>query len=92
VGPVSKRIKHMKGGGMGRTRGRSIGKLTSEIKVRVDDETRDELDRLASDAGMDLSQFLRELVLIRVYGRAHIARLQERRLAMVAGIGHDEDD
>lgn len=77
---------------MARANSRSLGKLTSEFKVRIDDDTRDELDRLAASAGMDLSQFIRELVLIRVYGRRHIERLQERRLAMVAGISDDGDD
>lgn len=77
---------------MARARTRSIGKLTSEIKVRIDDDTRDELDRLAADAGIDLSQFLRELVLIRVYGRRHMEKLHERRIAMVAGIDSDEGD
>jgi hypothetical protein len=76
---------------MARRNSRSLGKLTSEIKVRIDDDTRDELDRLAADAGMDLCHFIRVLVLIRVYGRDHIARLEERRLSVVAGIGRDED-
>lgn len=75
---------------MGRTRARTPGKLTAEIKVRIDDDTRDELERLAFEAGMDLAQFLRELVMIRVYGIDHIARLQERRLSLVAGIGDEE--
>lgn len=73
----------------GRTSG-TLGKLTAEIKVRVDDETKDELDRLAFDAGMGLAEFLRELLMIRIYGRDHVARLHRSRLAMVAGIGPDE--
>ncbi|WP_213308247.1 hypothetical protein [Paraburkholderia sacchari] len=76
---------------MGRTNTRTPGKLTAEIKVRVDENTRDELERLASDASMDLAQFLRELVMIRVYGRDHIARLHRTKLDMVAGIGDEED-
>lgn len=74
----------------GRTSG-TLGKLTAEIKARVDDATKDELDRLAFDAGMGLSEFLRELVMIRVYGRDHVARLHRARLSMVAGISPDED-
>ena len=80
--------------GDGMARGRStttLGKLTAEMKVRVDDDTRDELDRLAYEAGMAVSEFLRELVMIRVYGRDHVARLHRTRLALVAGIGPNED-
>jgi hypothetical protein len=73
----------------GRTSG-TLGKLTAEVKVRVDDETKDELDRLAFEAGMGLAEFLRELVMIRVYGRDHVARLHRTRLSLVAGIGPDE--
>jgi hypothetical protein len=68
----------------------SLGKLTAEIKVRVDDDTKDELDRLAFEASMGLAEFLRELVMIRVYGRDHVARLHRSRLALVAGIGPEE--
>lgn len=81
--------------GDGMARGRTstaLGKLTAEVKVRVDDETKDELERLAFDAGMGTSEFLRELVLIRVYGREHVARVHRSRLDLVAGIGPEEGD
>jgi hypothetical protein len=70
----------------------ALGKLTAEVKARVDEDTKDELDRLASDAGMGLSEFVRELLFIRVYGREHVARLHRARMVMVAGIGPDEGD
>lgn len=41
---------------------------------------------------MGLSEFLRELVMIRVYGRDHVARLHRARLALVAGISPDEGE
>ncbi|RQZ17255.1 ribbon-helix-helix protein, CopG family [Burkholderia sp. Bp9031] len=81
------------GEGMARPRSSStIGKLTVDIKTRVDDDTRDELDRLAGDAGLNLSEFLRELIMVRVYGRDHVVRLHRARLAMVAGIGPEEGE
>ncbi|MEZ7524034.1 ribbon-helix-helix protein, CopG family [Burkholderia vietnamiensis] len=84
--------KHI-GDGMARPRSSSaLGKLTADIKTRVDDDTRDELDRLACEAGMGLSEFLRELVMVRVYGRDHVVRLHRTRLAMVAGIGPEEGE
>jgi hypothetical protein len=68
----------------------ALGKLTAEVKVRVDDDTKDELDRLANDAGMGLSEFLRELMMIRVYGQDQVVRLHRARLALVAGSGPEE--
>lgn len=79
--------------GDGMARGRisnALGKLTAEVKARVDDDTKDELDRLAFEAGMGLSEFVRELLMIRVYGREHVARLHRARMVMVAGIGPEE--
>lgn len=70
----------------------TLGKLTAEVKARVDDDTKDELDRLAFEAGMGVSEFLRELVMIRVYGQDHVARLHRARLAMVAGTRHNEGE
>lgn len=67
------------------------GKLTDTVKANVDAETKEELDRLAFEAGMNTSEFLREMVMIRVYGRDHVVRLHRSRLNVVAGIGPEED-
>lgn len=64
-----------------------LGKLTAEVKVRVPEETRDELERQARQAGLGLSEFLREILLIRAHGIDMVRRLYEERLALVAGIG-----
>ncbi|WP_045454300.1 hypothetical protein [Caballeronia cordobensis] len=83
--------------GDGMARGRTgfsspLGKLTAEVRTKVDEDTRDELERIATDAGMGISEFVRELVLIRVYGRDHVARLHRARLSLVAGVGMEEVD
>lgn len=83
--------------GDGMPRGRTgvsspLGKLTADVRIKVDEETRDELDRLAVDAGMGLSEFIRELLMIRVHGRDRVARLHKARLALVAGVGMEEGD
>ena len=84
--------KHI-GDGMARGRiSNALGKLTAEVKARIDDDTKDELDRLAFEAGMGVSEFVRELLMIRVYGRDHVARLHRARMVMVAGIGPDEGE
>jgi hypothetical protein len=67
-----------------------LGKLTAEVKVRVDEETKEELDRLANEAGMGLTEFVRELLMVRAYGHDHVCRLHKRRLEMVAGVKLDE--
>ncbi|AGW94626.1 hypothetical protein N234_31750 [Ralstonia pickettii DTP0602] len=77
---------------MANGRSNALGKLTAEIKTRVDDVTRDELDRLACEAGMGVSEFIRELVMVRVHGLDRVARLHRSRLAMVAGCGPDADE
>ncbi|WP_196484726.1 ribbon-helix-helix protein, CopG family [Burkholderia stagnalis] len=58
----------------------------------MDAETKDELERLACDAGMSLAEFLRELVMIRAYGQDHVCRLHRARLAAVAGTSPERED
>lgn len=67
-----------------------LGKLTAEVKVRVDDETKDELDRLANEAGMGLTEFVRELLMVRAFGQDHVCRLHRRRLELVTGVRPEE--
>lgn len=66
-----------------------LGKLSAEIKVRVPEDTRDVLERQAREAGLGLSEFLRELLLIRAHGIDMVRSLYDTRLAMVAGTGPD---
>lgn len=70
-----------------------FGKLTAEIpKIRVDEATRDELLRLAEEAGMGLSEFVREMLMIRAHGHDHVMRLHRQRLTVVAGVPPEKDD
>lgn len=62
-----------------------LGKLSAEIKVRVPEDTREALEQQARSAGMGLSEFIREMLLIRAHGMDMVRRLYEDRLAMVAG-------
>ncbi len=55
--------------------------------MRLPEETREELERQARAAGLGLSEFLREILLIRAHGIDMVRRIYEERLAMVAGIG-----
>ena len=69
-----------------------LGKLTAEVKTRLDEATKEELTRAAYEAGMGESEFLRELIMIRVRGFEYVTRVHKERMRLVAGIGADEAD
>jgi len=65
-----------------------LGKLTSEIpKIKIADATFDALQIEARKAGLSVSEFVRELVVVRVHGLSHALSFHEARLKAVAGIG-----
>ena len=64
-----------------------LGKLTAKIgEFRVSEETHDELERQAREAGLGLSEYVREVLMIRAHGIDMVRSLYERRLQLVAGI------
>ncbi|HEY9028796.1 MAG TPA: hypothetical protein VIP05_31190 [Burkholderiaceae bacterium] len=65
----------------------SMGKATCAVKTLVPDEVNDDLVRVAREHGMTVSDFLRNLILVRLYGFDMVASMQRRSLEMVAGIG-----
>jgi len=65
----------------------SLGKATESLKTRVPDEIKWAFVKLAHELGTDESGLLRELVMLRLYGREGVLRMQADRVAMVAGIG-----
>jgi hypothetical protein len=65
----------------------SMGKATAELKCKVPDVVKDDFVRLAHSLGMSESELLREVVMLRLYGREAVARMQAHRLALVAGNG-----
>jgi hypothetical protein len=69
-----------------------FGKLTEEARTKIDIETKEELLRIACEAGMGESEFLRELILIRVRGFDYVTRIHRDRMRVVAGIDPDEGD
>lgn len=65
----------------------AFGKLTAEIpKVRVPEATHEILEFEARKAGLTLSEFVRELLMVRAHGLAHVSSLYESRLRVVAGM------
>jgi hypothetical protein len=69
-----------------------LGKLTEDVRIKFDSDTKDEASRLASEVGMGLAEWIRELVSIRVHGQDRVARLHRTRLALVAGTGTEEGE
>jgi hypothetical protein len=63
-----------------------IGKLSAKVEVRVNEDTKDELDRQARECGLGLGEFVRELLMIRAHGIDSVRRLYEHRLQLVSGM------
>lgn len=69
----------------------SMGKASSVLKTAVPDCVADEVTRLARESGLTVSDFLRDMVLVRVYGVDQVSSMQRRRLELAAGIGTERD-
>lgn len=67
-----------------------LGKLSAEFTVRVSEDTKDELEQQARACGMGLSEFIREVLMIRAHGLDMVRSLYERRLEMVSGNGAEK--
>ena len=65
----------------------SMGKATCTLKTLVPDCVNDEVVRLARESGLTVSDFLRDMVMVRVYGVEQVSSMQRRRLELAAGIG-----
>lgn len=70
-----------------------LGKMTAEIpKVKVPEETRELLEGRACEAGMNLSEFVRELLMVAAHGHDHVLSLYKHRLGIVAGKREERDE
>lgn len=67
----------------------SLGKASADLKCKVPDSVKDDFVREARKLGLNESEFLRDIVMLRLYGHEQVARMHAERLRMVAGIGHD---
>jgi len=57
-----------------------FGKCTEEIKTRLPFEVKNEVERLAHDAMMSESEYLRMVICHHIYGKDEILRLQKEQL------------
>lgn len=63
-----------------------FGKLDAELPpVRINADVLTEVHKLASSAGMNVSEYLRTLVHVKVYGIDHVLNLQADRLRRAMG-------
>lgn len=68
-----------------------FGKYTAEFpKWKGPEETFEEANRLAREAGLSLAEWLRTLVMVRVHGFESVQRMHADRLRVVAGIGEKD--
>jgi len=61
------------------------GNADAEVKTRLSDKAADDLRVLARSFGMGISEFVRVLLLTRLYGVDGMARMTQEQIAMVAG-------
>ena len=70
-----------------------FGKLTAEVpKVKIPEATHEELERLSREAGLSLSEFVRELLMVRAHGLDMVSKLHADRLRVVAGMSASGDE
>lgn len=67
-----------------------LGKRTAEIRTRVPDETEEILTVKARGVGMALSEYVCWKLMIDAHGIGHVSKLQNERLARIAGNGSEK--
>ena len=66
-----------------------LGKRTVPLHTKVSEETAEELRKLAHEAGMSISEFTAEVLMVRAHGPAEMERLLRDRLAVVSGLARE---
>ncbi len=64
-----------------------MGKATAELKTKVPECVKDEFTALAHGLGLNESELLRSIVMVRLYGVAGAERMHSNQLRAAAGIG-----
>lgn len=59
------------------------------MKARLPYDIKEGFTRIAHDMGMNESELLREMVMIKVLGMDTVRKIYEERLQRVAGIGNE---
>ena len=64
-----------------------MGKATAELKTKVPECVKDEFTALAHSLGLNESELLRSMVMVRLYGVSGAERMHSNQLRAAAGIG-----
>ena len=63
-----------------------LGKATAELSTKVPEVVADDLKRFCSARGKTVSEVMRDLLMVRLYGYEKVKRMQEEDLQFVAGM------
>jgi hypothetical protein len=64
-----------------------MGKATAELKTKIPECVKDEFTALAHGLGLNESELLRSIVMVRLYGVEGAERMHSNQLRAAAGIG-----
>ena len=62
------------------------GTLDSEIKTKVTMDMQEDVRRAAA-VGMPVSEYVREVLMVAIYGAEHVESLYRNRTRLIAGFG-----
>lgn len=65
----------------------SMGKATADLKTKVPEGVKEDFAAEARKLGLNESELLRDMVMVRLYGHEQVARMHAERLRFAAGIG-----
>lgn len=69
-----------------------IGKFTAQFpKFKGPEETKEILEQRASELGMSLAEYIREMCIVNAHGEEAVRSLVIRRISVVAGTGQEKD-
>ena len=63
------------------------GTLDAEIKTKVTVDLQEDVRRAATAAGMPVSEYVREVLMIAIYGAEYVESLYRNRTRLIAGFG-----
>ena len=63
------------------------GTLDAEIKTKVTADMYDDVKRAPNAVGMPVSEYMRELIMIGLYGVEYVESLYRNRTRLIAGFG-----
>ncbi len=63
------------------------GTLDAEIKTKVTMDLQEDVRRAAAAVGMPVSEYVREVLMVAIYGAEYVESLYRNRTILIAGFG-----